>query len=168
MEIGEAWLAPYYAGDAAILVEENDSIGFAIPTEEGTNFFVDAMCIPEGSQHKAEAEAYINFLCDPEIAAANMEYVGYSTPESSAKELMDEEITSNPIYYPPQEIIDNSEVFLSLPSDINEKIDKLWVEVKMGSSGSTYTLIAVLAGFLLLYIVIVITKTMKRRRMNRY
>ena len=97
-----------------------------------------------------------------------MEYVGYSTPESAAKELMDEEITSNPIYYPPQEIIDNSEVFLSLPSDINEKIDKLWVEVKMGSSGSTYTLIAVLAGFLLLYIVIVITKTMKRRRMNRY
>ena len=81
---------------------------------------------------------------------------------------MDEEITSNPIYYPPQEIIDNSEVFLSLPSDINEKIDKLWVEVKMGSSGSTYTLIAVLAGFLLLYIVIVITKTMKLRRMNRY
>ncbi len=168
MEIGEAWLAPYYAGDAAVLVEENDSIGFSIPTEEGTNFFVDAMCIPADAQHKAEAEAYINFLCDPEIAAANMEYVGYSTPESAAKELMDEEITSNPIYYPSQEIIDNSEVFLTLPSEINEKVDKLWIEVKMGSSGSTATLIVVLLGFLLLYIVIVITKTIKRKRMNRY
>ena len=83
MASGEAWLAPYYAGDAATLVEDNPNIGFAIPTKEGTNFFVDAMCIPKGSQNKAEAEAYINFLCDPEIAAANVDYIGYSTPELS-------------------------------------------------------------------------------------
>ena len=50
MESGEAWIAPYYSGDAAILVEENDNIAFSVP-EEGTNYFVDAICIPKTSTH---------------------------------------------------------------------------------------------------------------------
>lgn len=166
IESGEAWLAPYYAGDAATLVEENDSIGFAIPTKEGTNFFVDAMCIPKDAKHKAEAEAYINFLCRPDIAAANMEFVGYSTPESAAKELLDEEVTSNPIYYPPAEILEKSEVFLGLPDELSVQVDKLWTEVKMGSSGSTITLIAVLLGFFLFYVGVVVYKRRKRRKMK--
>ena len=89
MESSEAWIAPYYSGDAAILVENSDSIRFVVP-EEGTNYFVDAMCIPVTSSHKAEAEAYINILCDPEIAVANKKYVGYSTTESAANAYMDE------------------------------------------------------------------------------
>ena len=63
MANGDAWLAPYYAGDAATLVADNPNIGFSIPTKEGTNFFVDALCIPKGAAHKKEAEEYINFLC---------------------------------------------------------------------------------------------------------
>ena len=163
MENGEAWLGPYYAGDAAILVEDNEDIGFTIPTEQGTNFFVDAMCIPKGSQHKAEAEAYINFLCDPEIAAANMEYIGYSTPESAAKELLPEEMVESPIFYPPQEVLDRSEVFVNLPTETSLHLDTLWAEVKMGGPGETMTLVAVLAGFLALYIGIVIYKKAKLR-----
>ncbi len=163
MENGEAWLGPYYAGDAAILVEDNEDIGFTIPTEQGTNFFVDAMCIPKGSQHKAEAEAYINFLCDPEIAAANMEYIGYSTPESAAKELLPEEMVESPIFYPPQEVLDRSEVFVNLPTETSLQLDTLWAEVKMGGPGETMTLVAVLAGFLALYIGIVIYKKAKLR-----
>ena len=164
MESGEAWLAPYYAGDAAVLVESNENIGFAIPTEHGTNFFVDAMCIPKGCRNKSGAEAYINFLCDPEIAAANMEYIGYSTPESAAKELLPEEVTSNPIYYPPQEIIDNSEVFVDLPEETALQLDALWAEVKMGGPGDSATLILTLGGFLLLYLVIVVYKKRKRQQ----
>lgn len=164
IENEEAWLAPYYAGDAAILVQDNEDIGFAIPTKQGTNFFVDAMCIPKGSKHKAEAEAYINFLCEPEIAAANMEFVGYSTPESAAKELMPEEITQNPIYYPPKEILEASEVFVNLPEETNLQLDKLWAEVKMGGPGETATLVAVLVGFLTLYIGIVTYKKIKLKR----
>ena len=160
---GDAWLAPYYAGDAAILVEENEDIGFTIPTEEGTNFFVDAMCIPKGATHKAEAEAYINFLCEPEIAAANMDYVGYSTPETAAKELLPEEVQNNEIYYPPQEILDNSEAFVALSDEMNLYLDSLWAEVKMGGPGETATLIAILVFFLLLYIGIVVYKKHKRK-----
>lgn len=164
MESGEAWLAPYYAGDAALLVEENENIGFAIPTKQGTNFFVDAMCIPKGCRNKSGAEAYINFLCDPEIAAANMEYIGYSTPESAAKELLPEEVVNNPIYYPPQEIIENSEVFVDLPQETALQLDALWAEVKMGGPGDSMTLVLTLAGFLALYLAVVIYKKVKRNR----
>lgn len=164
MANGEAWLAPYYAGDAATLVKDNPDIGFSIPTKEGTNFFVDAVCIPTGAQHKKEAEAYINFLCDPEIAAANMDYIGYSTPETAAKKLLPEETVNNPIYYPSQEILNRSETFVNLPEDTNMLIDTLWAEVKMGGPGQTLTLVLVLVGFLAVYIGIVIYKKMKAKR----
>lgn len=164
MASGEAWLAPYYAGDAATLVADNPNIGFSIPTKEGTNFFVDAVCIPTGAKHKKEAEAYINFLCDPEIAAANMDYIGYSTPETAAKKLLPEETVNNPIYYPDESILKKSETFVNLPDDTNMLIDTLWAEVKMGGPGQTATLVAVLAGFLVLYIAIVVFKKRKAKR----
>ncbi len=164
MSSGDAWLAPYYAGDAATLVADNPTIGFAIPTKEGTNSFVDAICVPTGSQHKKEAEAYINFLCDPEIAAANVDYIGYSTPETAAKKLLPEETVNNPIFYPDESILKKSETFVNLPEDTNLLLDTLWAEVKMGGPGQTATLVAVLGGFLLLYIGIVIYKKIKAKR----
>ncbi len=164
MSSGEAWLAPYYAGDAATLVDENPNIGFAIPTKEGTNFFVDAMCIPTGARHKKEAEAYINFLCEPEAAAANMEYVGYSTPETEARKLLPKETQDNPIIYPSESILKNSETYVSLPEDTSLLVDTLWAQVKMGGPGQTATLIAVLVGFVLVYVGIVVYKKLKRRR----
>ena len=164
MSSGEAWLAPYYAGDAATLVDENPDIGFAIPTREGTNFFVDAMCIPTGARHKKEAEAYINFLCEPEVAAANMEYVGYSTPETEARKLLPKETQDNPIIYPSESILKNSETYVSLPEDTSLLVDTLWAQVKMGGPGQTATLIAVLVGFVLVYVGIVVYKKLKRRR----
>ena len=164
MASGEAWLAPYYAGDAATLVDSNPDIGFAIPTKEGTNFFLDAMCVPTSARHKKEAEAYINFLCDPEIAAANMEYVGYSTPETEAKKLLPQEVQENPIVYPPESILKKAETFVTLPEDTGLLEDSLWAQVKMGGAGQTHTLVAVLAGFLVLYIAIVVYKRVKRKR----
>ena len=159
----EAALAPYYAGDAAIILEENEDIGFVIP-KEGTNLFVDAMCIPKGSKHKAEAEAYINFMCDVEIATANIEYICYSTPESAVKENLDPEIVNDPIFYPSEELLEKSEIFANLPDDINLVLDDLWVQVKTGGTDDTWALILVLCGFLLLYICVIIYKKRKDRK----
>jgi spermidine/putrescine transport system substrate-binding protein len=164
MSSGEAWLAPYYAGDAVTLVRDNPDIGFTIPTKEGTNFFIDAMCIPTGSKHKKEAEAYINFLCRPDIAAANMKAVGYSTPESEAKKLLPAEMRDSDIFYPPESIIKASEIYVDLPEDISLELDALWAQVKMGSPGQTTTLILVFVGFFLLYVFIIVSKKIKRRR----
>lgn len=163
MESGEAWLAPYYSGDAAILVENNDNIGFVVP-EEGTNYFVDAICIPATSSHKAEAEEYINFLCEPEIAGANMDYVGYSTPETAAKEFLSEEMVESPIHYPDEEVLERTEVFVNLPEDTSKLVDKLWAEVKMGGPGESAVLVAIILGFLLVYIAIIVYKRRKRKR----
>jgi len=129
MASGEAAIGPYYAGDARILCEENEDIGFFVP-KEGTNFFVDAMCIVKGTEHKAEAEAFINFMTDPEISLENIEYICYSTPNSATMEMLDPEISGNPNFYPPQEILDNSEMYTDLPEDIYELMNDLWVNIK--------------------------------------
>ena len=163
MESSEAWIAPYYSGDAAILVENSDSIQFVVP-EEGTNYFVDAMCIPITSSHKAEAEEYINFLCDPEIAGANMNYVGYSTPESAAKAYMDEEMVESSLYYPDDETLARTQVFVNLPEDTSKLVDRLWAEAKMGGPGESTVLIAIILGFLGVYIAIIVSKRQKRKR----
>ena len=163
MESSEAWIAPYYSGDAAILVENSDSIEFVVP-DEGTNYFVDAMCIPATSGHKAEAEEYINFLCDPEIAGANMNYVGYSTPESAAKAYMDEEMVESPIYYPEDEVLERTEVFVNLPESTSKLVDRLWAEVKMGGPGESAVLVTIILGFLGVYIGILVYKRQKRKK----
>lgn len=163
MESEEAWIAPYYSGDAAILVDNSDNIRFVVP-KEGTNYFVDAMCIPATSSHKAEAEAYINFLCDPEIAGANMDYVGYSTPETAAKAYMDPEMVESPVHYPDEEVLARTQVFVNLPENTGKLIDKLWAEAKMGGPGESAVLVAIILGFLAVYIAILVYKRRKRKR----
>lgn len=163
MESEEAWIAPYYSGDAAILVDNSDNIRFVVP-REGTNYFVDAMCIPATSGHKAEAEAYINFLCDPEIAGANMDYVGYSTPETAAKAYMDPEIVESPVHYPDGETLARTQVFVNLPEETGRLIDRLWAEAKMGGPGESAVLVAIILGFLAVYIAILVYKRRKRKR----
>ncbi len=128
MEGEEAALAPYYAGDAVTMIEENPDLAFSVP-EEGTNRFIDSLCIPASSKQKEAAEAYINFLCEPEISLGNIDYIGYSTPSLAALELMDEETRNDPIRYPSQELLDNTEAFIYLPASTNQLLDRLWTEL---------------------------------------
>ena len=129
MANGEAALAPYYAGDARIMMDENEDVGFFLPNE-GSNIFVDAMCIPKGTQHKKAAEQFINFMCDTDIALENIEYICYSTPETSVYEKLDKEIKDNKNYYPEQEVLDRCEFYTDLPTDTYELMNDLWVELK--------------------------------------
>ena len=131
MASGEAAIAPYYAGDGIIMMEENEDIEFGVP-KEGANRFVDAICIPKGTQHKDAAEAYINFLCETDIAVANAETIGYSTPHTEAKSELDPEIVNNPNFYPPEEVLARTEIFLTLPDEVNRLMDDLWIEIKNG------------------------------------
>ena len=163
MESGEAWIAPYYSGDAAILVDNSDNIAFAVP-EEGTNFFVDAMCVPKTARHKREAEEYINFLCDPEISGANMDYVGYSTPETAARAYLDPEVAESPMHYPSEETVAKAQIFVNLPGETSKLVDSLWAEVKMGGPGESAVLIAIILGFLAVYIAIIVYKRRKKKR----
>ncbi|MCL2099233.1 MAG: spermidine/putrescine ABC transporter substrate-binding protein [Oscillospiraceae bacterium] len=127
----EAWIAPYYAGDALTMMEDNPDVAAVFP-KEGTNRFVDAVCIPKGAQNKEGAEKFIDFLMRPDIAAQNSEYIGYATPNGSAYELLGDEITSDPVAYPSDEILANTEMFINLPDDINRLKDSLWIDIRGG------------------------------------
>lgn len=149
---GEAALAPYYAGDALTMIEDNEDLAFSIP-EEGTNIFVDAICIPKGSRNYEAAHLYINFLLEGEVAAANAEYIGYASPNTAALEILDPEITENSIVYPPAEVVDNAEYFLELPRETNLLMDRLWTQLL--SSDQHYNKMIVPIGLLVAVVAVI-------------
>ncbi len=163
MERGEAWVAPYYAGDYLTMAEENPDLAFSYPVE-GFNIFIDAMCIPKGCQNKAGAEAFINFLCDPEVCAANLEYLGYSAPESAAKEYLDEELAASPVAYPDDETLARSASFNSLSLDTTQYMDDLWLSVKTSGANTTLYLILTIAAVLLVGLFFLISNIRKKRK----
>ena len=130
MENEEAWIAPYYAGDCLTMMDNNPNLDFYLPTDQGFNMFIDAMCIPKCASQKEAAETFINFLCDPEIAAGNMEWIGYGTPLTAAKAYMDPEILEDPVTYPDEEILKNGSSFAYLPEDITRYVEELFMKVR--------------------------------------
>ena len=130
MQNEEAWIAPYYAGDCLTMMGENENLAFYLPEGQGFNLFIDAMCIPTCAKEKEAAETFINFLCDPEIAAANMEWICYGTPLTAAKEYMDPETVSDPVTYPDDEVLANGTSYAYLPEDISRYVESLFMEVR--------------------------------------
>lgn len=166
MGAGEAILAPYYAGDALTLMDDNEYLGFVIP-KSGTNRFVDAMCIPSTSKQKEAAEMYINFMCEPDIAFATTEYIGYSTPNSAAFEMLDDEVKNDGISYPDDEYLNNStEIFRNLSDSANQNMQDLWTELKstQDQNRNKWIVPAFLLGCILLSIGIIIRRHIKAKK----
>ncbi len=136
MGAGEALIAPYYAGDALTIMEENEDLGFVVP-KSGTNLFIDAMCIPTSSKQKEAAEMFINFMCEPDIAYANIDYICYSTPHSAAFEMLDEEVQNDPVSYPSEEVRANMSVFVNLSDEASKTMQDLWTEMKSAEDETT-------------------------------
>ncbi len=132
MENGEAAMMVAWAGDAMLMVDTNPDLAYVYP-EEGTNFFVDALAIPKNAKNVENAHKYIDFLCRPEIAALNAEYVGYSTPIEEARQLLPEEIRDNEIAYPDKAIIEDMEMFED-PGKAIEIYSRIWTEVKASNN----------------------------------
>ena len=138
LEGGSAAIGPYYVGDAVTMCDDNPDLTYVIP-KEGTNWFVDAMCIPTTAENKEAAEMYINFLCEAEIALANSDYVGYSTPNSAAYELLDDDVKADEKRYPSDEFLaEHTEVFVNLSPDTNEYMQSLWNQLKIDNSNTWF------------------------------
>lgn len=163
MEREEAWIAPYYAGDYLLMAEENPDLAFYFP-EEGFNLFIDAMCIPKGCQNKEAAEAYINFLCDPEISGENLDYLGYSTPISEAKQYMDPDVVASEIAYPTEETLSNGRAFINLSAETSQLTDSLWLQVKTQGGVDTYAIVCMCAVVVLLTAYFIIQGVRKKKR----
>ena len=124
-----AALAVIYSGEAIYMAEENPDLEYVVP-DEGSNFWSDAWVIPKDCQNKEAAEAWINFLCRPDIALMNFDFIGYSTPNVSAWELIeDEELRSNETAFPSPSIIERCKVYNYLGLDGDALYEKYWTMV---------------------------------------
>ena len=130
MENEEAWIAPYYAGDYLTMADENEALEFYLPEDQGFNRFVDAMCIPKCAKEKEAAELFINFLCDPEIAGGNMDWICYSTPIPAAKEYMELDEEMEAVNYE----VEGGTGYLALPRETTRYVDSLFMKVRNGIS----------------------------------
>ncbi len=129
MSGAEAALAPYYVGDGVTMMGDNPDLALFLP-EEGTNLYIDAMCIPKGCRNKEAAEMFINFMCETSIGLANAEYICYSSPLVDVLPLLDEELRENELMYPGEDILARCETMDVLSDELNSAMDRAWSDVR--------------------------------------
>ena len=138
MENEEAWIAPYYAGDCMLMMEENEDLAFYLPEHQGFNLFTDAMCIPKCAKEKEAAEKFIDFMCDPEISGANMDYICYASPVGAAKEYMEDYLAESEIVYPDESVLEKGSSYAYLSEEISRYVEGLYqsaTKINAGQSG---------------------------------
>ena len=127
---GEAAIGVIYSGEAIYTQRENPDLEYVIP-KEGTNVWIDSWCILKDAENVENAEKFIDFMCRPDIALMNFEYITYSTPNDAAKELIeDDDIRNSTIAFPDLSQYENLETFSYLGEEGDEMYNNLWKEIK--------------------------------------
>ena len=135
MASGELSASIAWSGDHIVMLDRieelggNDDIDLQFVLPEGSNWSVDMMCVPTNCQNYDGAMDFINFMYDPQIAFENCEYVGYSTPNTAAKDMLDPEVSGNIYYYPTEEVFSTLEVYYTSEL-IEERYTEIWNTVK--------------------------------------
>ena len=127
---GEAALGVIYSGEALYCQQENPDLDYVIP-KEVTNIWIDSWVIPKNAKNVENAEAFINFLCRPDIAKMNFDYITYSIPNTAGRDLIeDESLRNSPIAFPDDSKLENCETFRFLGDDNDALYNRLWREIK--------------------------------------
>ncbi len=127
MIAGDAAMAVVWSGDAEAMIGDNLDLEYRIP-KEGTNLWFDSIVIPKTAPNKENAEKFIDFICRPDIAARNAEYIGYSTPIPEARRLLPKEQRESKTGYPSGDVLEKTEIFKD-PKDIIRIYDELWTDL---------------------------------------
>ena len=125
MQGNSAALCLYYSGDALAMMENNPDLSFAVP-EEGSNYYMDSMCIPKNAKNMDEAHEYINFMLEAESGLRNSEEVYGSTPNKETFKLLDPDSQASEFMYPSDEVLAKSEMYSALPEDTYKLYDEIW------------------------------------------
>lgn len=128
----EAAVGLVWSGDASEIMDENDKLDYMVP-EEGSNLWFDNMVIPKTASNIEGAHQFINFMLDPDHAARNTEYVGYSTPNAEALKLLPEDISEDERFYPDETLTGKLEVYDNLGKKMLSHYNDLFLEFKMHS-----------------------------------
>lgn len=127
----EAAMGVVFSGEAPIILRENPNMDFVVP-KEGTNFWIDGWVITKDAKNVDAAHKFIDFMCRPDIAVKNFEYLGYSTPNTSVKDLVeDEELKNSPIAFPSSDVYSGQETYKYLGNQMDEYYNNLWMQVKV-------------------------------------
>ena len=127
----EAAMGVVFSGEAPIILRENPNMAFAIP-KEGTNFWIDGWVITKDAKNVDAAHKFIDFMCRPDIAVMNFNHLGYSTPNTGVRELVeDEELKNSPIAFPDPAVYKDQETYKYLGNKIDEYYNSLWMKVKV-------------------------------------
>lgn len=125
---GNAAIGTYYYGDFLTMKEVNPDLAFYLPSE-GTNIYVDAMCIPKGAANKENAEIFINYMCSTQAGLKNCEEIWYSSPLLSVREELDADVASDPYAYPTADVMAECESYTNLPRNILDLYDSEWTNL---------------------------------------
>ena len=169
MESGEYAFATYYTGDYLLMLENNEDLAYCIP-QEGGNKAYDAFCVPTCAQNKKGAEAFINFMMEPEVAFDNAEYIYYCSANKEIENDEESSLYGEEAVYPAD--YDNYNEFHNLPQNILELQNSLWSQIKSGQLSADsqreeqhiYLISAVLAGLVL---VILVISFIRKRQKNK-
>lgn len=170
MESGSAAIAPYYAGDFLSMYEDNDDLAFYYP-KEGTNVFVDAICVPTNAKSPELALEYINFMLSEEIAIANAEAICYASPNKLVYENEEYKAAMEEIHEDAMEILygyDDSkmEYFHDLPDNTRKLMNDLWEELKIeNDKGAAIYIIGgvIILAVIVIAVIVVINKKKKAK-----
>lgn len=162
MEGGEAAIAAYYAGDCISMADNNPDLDFVYP-KEGTNIFVDSICIPKSCQNKEAAEVYINFLLRGDIALANAEFICYATPNQAVLDNEEYSLRDNKMLYPDEEDAPPTEYFHNLDADTLELMTSLWDYVKIEGNNDTSVYVGLIS-FAVIVIAYAIYRTVRKKK----
>lgn len=129
---GEAALGVIFSGEAIKLMKSNPDLRFQPAPKEGTNVWIDCWVIPKNARHVENAHKFIDFLCRPDIAAANFEELGYSTPNTAVRELVEEDLGEYvDVAFPPEAVYKGQESYSYLSEALDKLYTKLWLQVKV-------------------------------------
>lgn len=173
MKGASAAIAPYYAGDFLTMYDDNNDLAFYYP-KEGTNVFIDAICIPKGTQHKDIAEAYINFMLSEDAAIANAEYIGYASPNTLVRDSAEYAEYMNEIHPDAYDILypENVEFltsyFKNQSSETRSYMNNLWEDLKIESSFGGWIYIACAVIVVLLAAWAIFSSIRKKNRAKKY
>ena len=128
MEKNQSAIAPYYAGDVFTMMDNNEDLVGVLP-KEGSNLFVDNMCIPKNAQNVSGAEKFIDFMTRVDVSAANSEYITYASPVKGAREKSYKELRESELVYPSDEYLEKCYTFRDVDKDVYTYMQEQFVKL---------------------------------------
>lgn len=165
MESGEAAMCAYYAGDYLSMKENNPDLSFVYP-KEGTNIFVDSVCIPIGCQNKEGAELYINFLLREDVALANAEYICYASPNKAVVNNDEYSLKDEEILYPAPGDMPKTQYYHNLPPELLMLMTSLWDNLKIEGNDDTSIYVGLIS-FTVIAVGYAVYRTIRKKRRER-